>query len=117
MGDPERPSDAELIQYLHRAHDAQALFLNSVTIQLLSSDGAGKVMKAWGSGVLLRAVGRSFIVTAEHLLDGRRLWLHNPLLGDPIALRGSRTIAVTEYDVMVIELSDEVLAAMRNCGS
>ena len=111
MGDRQPQGDAELVQFLRRAHEAQSLFLNSVTIQLLSSDGEGKVMKAWGSGVLFRVLGRSFIVTAEHLLDGRRLWLRSPLLADPIALRGAKTIAVKGRDVMVIQLSEEALAA------
>lgn len=112
MDDPHPPGDAELVLYLRRAHEAQALFLNNVTIQLLSSDEEGRAMKAWGSGVLFRVLGRSFIVTAEHLLDGRRLWLRSPLLADPIALRGSRTIADKERDVMVIQPSEEALAAM-----
>jgi hypothetical protein len=89
MADPQLPGDAELTQYLRRAQQAQALFLDSVTIQLLSSDEEGKVMRAWGSGALFRVANRSFIVTAEHLLDGRRLWLRSPLLANPVSLRGS----------------------------
>jgi len=117
MCDPEPPRDAELVQYLRHAHEAQSRFLNSVTVQLLSSDEDGKVMRAWGSGVLFRVLGRSFIVTAEHLLDGRRLWLRSPLLPNPLALRGSRTIGAKEGDVMVIQPSEEASAATAQLGS
>ena len=111
MAGPQPLSDAALIQYMQRAHQELAPFLDSVTVQVLSSDDEGQAFKAWGSGVLFRAAGRPFVVTAEHVLDGRRLWLRSPLLAAPVALRGSKTVAVKNRDVMVIQPSEDALAA------
>src|SRR5258708_19416432 len=111
MAGPQPLSDAALIQYMQRAHEEFAPFLDSGAVQVVSSDDEGQVFKAWGRGVLFRAAGRPFVVTAAHVLDGRRLWLRSPLLAAPVALRGSKTVAVKDRDVMVIQPSEDALAA------
>ena len=66
---------AHLLEYNRLAEERLGPFLSGATVQILSSDEEGGNFRSFGSGSLFAVGVRRFLVTAHHLLDGRRLWI------------------------------------------